>query len=247
MALILAIETSGEICSVAIGSENEILSEIQGNSVNQHSKDITLLIHEALNNANLAFDDLDAIAISDGPGSYTGLRVAASCAKALCFAHDIPFIAISTLESLGKEALRQVSQAEYVIPMIDARRMEVYLSVLNDQSEIEVPKAVIINEEVAQSYLNRYGGRLVICGTGASKSKSCFKSSNVICRSDIIPTAKYLLPLAAKAFTKKDFQDVSYYRPFYLKLIDSDISLFYLGIIKRIVYELSFAIGMNQI
>jgi tRNA threonylcarbamoyladenosine biosynthesis protein TsaB len=213
MSYILNIETATKNCSVAIAKDGVTLlcKEVaeQGYS---HAEKLHVFIEETLKEAQLSFTDLDAIAVSQGPGSYTGLRIGVSAAKGLCFALDIPLIAIDTLAVLAS----QISVDKgLIIPMIDARRMEVYSAVFNSNHEkIREVQAEIITED---SFAN-YTETIHFVGDCAQKCKPVLTRPNFIFDEQIIyPSAKKMGALSFDKYKKNDTVDVAYFEPYYLK------------------------------
>lgn len=209
MEYILCIETSGQFCSVAIKKEGVIYSEQSLERMN-HVEVIAELIQVLFEVSNVLFKDLKAVAISDGPGSYTGLRIGASTAKGLCVALDIPLISVSTLESLAAEA-RKEYEADVYWPMIDARRMEVYEAKFDkNMNQLTEINNMIISE--SGDYIED-GKRTIVCGDGAFKMQA-FKPFKIL---ELHPNAIYLLPLAEKMYTGKHFSEMEGYEPNYFK------------------------------
>jgi len=213
MAYILNIETATKNCSVSIAKDGETLicKEIaeQGYS---HAEKLHLFIEEALKDLNLNFSDLDAIAVSQGPGSYTGLRIGVSAAKGLCYALDIPLVAVDTLEVLASKL--SISEG-IVIPMIDARRMEVYSAIFDSKGQkTRNTEAQIIDENSFQEI----DQKINLIGDGAMKFKDILISDKFIFHSEIIyPSAKEMSKLSFEKHKKSDTVDVAYFEPFYLK------------------------------
>ena len=176
-------------------------------------KSYILFIVDVLKEVKLSIKDIDAVAISKGPGSYTGLRIGVSAAKGLCFSIDKPLISVETLTSLSYS----ISIKEgYIVPMIDARRMEVYSAIYNSShSKIREIKAEIIVESSFKELLDE--GRVYFLGDGAEKCKSVIKHKNAIFIDDKFPSAKEMAKLSYQKFKKNDIEDVAYFEPFYLK------------------------------
>ncbi len=216
MALILNIETATDICSVCIAKGTEVLSIQESTDAYSHSAALTLFIEACRKNAGIELKDLDAIAISAGPGSYTALRVGASVAKGICYALDKPMIAINTLQSLAFAAKQVQSKGAYYIPMIDARRMEVYAEIYDAELNlIEETNNVILDEKSFDAYFEK-GGPIVFSGNGVPKSKDLFESKAALfC--DLVCSAHNLVPLSLDAFQKQSFVDIAYYSPMYFK------------------------------
>ncbi|WP_298148371.1 tRNA (adenosine(37)-N6)-threonylcarbamoyltransferase complex dimerization subunit type 1 TsaB [Flavobacterium sp.] len=214
MALILCLETATKNCSVALSKDGAFLAakEFAGENYSQ-AELLHLFIQDVLDEANLAFSDLNAVAVSAGPGSYTGLRIGVAAAKGLCYALDIPLLSVSTLEILA--TAKQITSG-YKVPMLDARRMEVYTAVYDTNNQlIEAVSAKILDE---QSF-DTYNETLFLFGDGAHKCKELFANrTNIIIDESLpYPSAKDMLALAHKRFTNGDFEDVAYFEPFYLK------------------------------
>jgi len=215
MALILNLETATTNCSVSLGSKGENLQLKEENTPNySHAEQLHVFIGEILEKAALNFTDLDAIAVSKGPGSYTGLRIGVSAAKGLCYALDIPLISIDTLESLAHQAESEAS--EFIIPVLDARRMEVYSAVFNsDLTRIRETRAEVITETSFVEYAEK--GRATILGPGAEKCREVLDQHNFRFVEGITPSAKDMCSLSYAKYQKSDFEDVAYFEPFYLK------------------------------
>jgi len=215
LALILNIETATTMCSVSIGKDGKLVALKELNGDYTHAENLTLFIEAVVKQAGIQLSDLDAIAVSKGPGSYTGLRIGVSTAKGLCYSLDKPLIAINTLQHLSLT----LSEGEGILlcPMIDARRMEVYCAVYDSNGNEIVPTAAeIIDENSFADLLKK--GKMVFFGDGAAKCKETFASnSNAIFRDDIYPSAKNMIPLSEKAFNAKQLEGVAYFEPFYLK------------------------------
>lgn len=224
MALILNIETSTMICSVSVSKDGEVLAIRESNEEKSHAKKLTLFIDETLQELNITFDDLDAVAISKGPGSYTGLRIGVSTAKGICYAKDKSLIAINTLQSMAYGLMQSEEIKKYrdtkekilLAPMIDARRMEVYAAFFNVKGEFEREvKAEIIDEHSYQLLFSHH--KMIFFGDGSDKIKDVIKHENALFIDDFNPSAKSMAKLSEAAFNKKDFEDVAYFEPFYLK------------------------------
>jgi tRNA threonylcarbamoyladenosine biosynthesis protein TsaB len=224
LTYILCIDTATDICSVAVGYDHNCQVSINLPQGNKHSSGLTPLIQEVLAKATIELKDLSAIAISDGPGSYTGLRVGCSAAKALCYALDIPMIAISTLKALAwgtKKSIgpQLISDDTILMPTIDARRMEVYTSCydlhLNQIGEIH---NYIYDQESIDLLARKYA-KIILSGDGAAK----IHSLDLIVPDHILvyPTqcnAAHMCHLAYARYEEKSFADVAYHAPFYYKL-----------------------------
>ena len=214
LSTILHIETSTKNCSVSIAKNGKILSLKEINNGNySHAEKLHPLILEAIQDAPISLSDIDAIAVGKGPGSYTGLRIGVSAAKGLCFTNDIPLIAINSLEIL---AHAHTFQEGVIVPMIDARRMEVYSAVFDkDLNMIRETQAEIIDENSFQEYLEK--GNVYFIGDGAEKCKEFIQHSNANFIDGIYPSAKDMVLKAYEKYLSKEFEDVAYFEPYYLK------------------------------
>ena len=215
MAVILAIETTTKNCSVALFQDGKELSCHEKLSQDYtHAEKLTVYIQELMKQIKLSFNDLDAIAISQGPGSYTGLRIGTSVAKGLCYSLEIPLISIPTLKGMAYQA--SVSE-EYDLfcPMLDARRMEVFAAIYDkDNQEIRAVEADIVHKETYDDYLHN---KILFFGDGALKCREVISHKNAHFLNDIYPSARNVGVLANDKFIKKDFEDIAYFEPFYLK------------------------------
>ena len=210
---ILCIETATKVCSVAIGNHGECISSLTETEGLRHSAMLTKMIEQVLAKAAVKISDLDAIALSDGPGSYTGLRVGASVAKGLCFGRSIPLLTISTLKAL---AFQYRNSVHYILPTIDARRMEAYFAIYYQGSLVQAPEAIIWDKESVEELSASYPS-LMICGDGIDKASSLFKGySNVKVQATTCDAQNLILPSYEK-FLSEDFSDVAYHKPFYYK------------------------------
>ena len=218
---ILQIETATPVCSVAIATNGQTVAFRDVNEPNIHASRLTLLISELLEETSLGFNDLAAVAVSKGPGSYTGLRIGVSTAKGLCYAKDLPLIGVDTLAGMaaGFAALYPDLGAEYVrlCPMIDARRMEVYLATYDRMLQPVMPvSAVVIH---AQSFsTEETDQKIVLFGSGADKLKTLFSDNDhVDVVAGFLNSARFLSHSAYQAFLAAQFEDVAYFEPYYLK------------------------------
>ena len=216
MPLILHIETATVVCSVALSKEGQLLGLKESQTKNSHSSELTLFIDELIKTAGFTLTDLDAIAISEGPGSYTGLRIGAATAKGLCFALDKPLIGVPTLQSMAL-GMPHLQTSFLLCPMIDARRMEVFCAIFDDKgNEIRETKAEIIDEHSFGEYLGK--NVIVFGGDGAEKCKPYLeKNPNAVFLDDFMPSAKFMISLAGEKYSKQQFENIAYFEPFYLK------------------------------
>ncbi len=219
MALILLIETATSVCSVALADSGNILAVKEQNEQNIHASKLTVFIQEVLAMAEKEISELDAVAVSKGPGSYTGLRIGVSTAKGLCYALDIPLIGVYTLLAMaeGFQAQNDVPENMCLCPMIDARRMEVYQAVFDKKlREIQPVEAKIIVGDSYSSTLKETP--ITFFGDGAEKCKAVLSThENVHFDSGFVNSATYLATAAQKKFAERLFEDVAYFEPFYLK------------------------------
>lgn len=214
MATILCIETATKNCSVSLGKSGNLVDLIEDKTHSySHAEKLHVFIKEILERNNLSKSQIDAIAVSEGPGSYTGLRIGVSAAKGLCFAWDKPLIAVSTLQSLAN----QINQKDgYIVAMLDARRMEVYAAVYDQNKHpIRNPKAEIINPQSFLNYLE--SNKVYFIGDGTIKFKEICTHPNAIFIENKIPSAREMVALATYKYQKSNTEDVAYFEPYYLK------------------------------
>lgn len=214
MALVLNIETATTNCSVSLSKDGETLVLKEDNSLGySHAETLHVFIDEVFKIAKIAPSEINAIAVSKGPGSYTGLRIGVSSAKGLCYALNKPLIAISTLESLA----HQVKEKDgLIIPMLDARRMEVYSAVYNQNLELQREiKAEILTEESYSELLETK--KVYFVGNGVNKTKTLIHHPNAVFIEGKLPSANEMALLAEFKYKKSDTEDVAYFEPYYLK------------------------------
>jgi tRNA threonylcarbamoyladenosine biosynthesis protein TsaB len=214
LSIILNIETATKNCSVSIADKGKIIAIKELNNGNySHAEVLHPFIVDILREANITSDHIDAVAVSKGPGSYTGLRIGVSAAKGLCFAFDKPLISIDTLTSLSYSI---AIDNGFIVPMIDARRMEVYAAVFNEKNQlIREIKADIIEESSFSEYLK--SSKVYFLGDGAQKCKETILHENAIFVDDKFPSAKEMAQLSYDKYKKNDIENVAYFEPFYLK------------------------------
>jgi len=221
MGKILSIETSTDVCSVAIANEGVVTAKQELFQPNSHSTHLTLLIEELFKTEGVSpIEKLDAVAVSAGPGSYTGLRIGVSVAKGICYAQSIPLIAIDTLKILTQAAIttetNESNKDIIYCPMLDARRMEVYTALHNSSLNVlENTNAKIIDENSFSESLQKQ--KILFFGNGADKCKEVIKSKNALFLDNVFPLASNMNLLAEQKFVKNDFVDLAYFEPFYLK------------------------------
>lgn len=215
MAVILNLETSTTNCSVSISKSGKILALKEQNDVGYtHSENLHVFIRAAIEFASLSLADIDAISVSKGPGSYTGLRIGVSAVKGLCYSLDKPLISISTLESLSHQL--QIEKG-FIVPLLDARRMEVYSAVFdNHHHQVRDTEAEIITENSFSEFLAQ--GKTYFLGSGAEKCKGIINHPHAVFSDTVhVPSAKEMALLAQLKFKAGNFEDVAYFEPYYLK------------------------------
>jgi tRNA threonylcarbamoyladenosine biosynthesis protein TsaB len=217
MATILQIETATPVCSVAIAVNGATVALIEESAQNIHASKLTLFIEEAMKQAIISYQQLDAVAVSKGPGSYTGLRIGVSTAKGLCFALDKPLIAINTLQMMANGYVMQNPAYDGLIcAMIDARRMEVFTATYDGSlNEIETTNAKIVDETSFASVFEK--NNITFIGDGAEKCMSVLNHENAHFSSTNFNSAGNMSALAFHAYQNQVFEDVAYFEPFYLK------------------------------
>ncbi|MFA8449887.1 MAG: tRNA (adenosine(37)-N6)-threonylcarbamoyltransferase complex dimerization subunit type 1 TsaB [Bacteroidales bacterium] len=221
MAKILCIETATNICSVAVGIDGKVAALKESTRKNSHAEVLTSFIQEALDEAKINKEDLDAIAVSKGPGSYTGLRIGVSTAKGLAYALSCPVITVTTLQSMAMGVILEnqiaISENTLLCPMIDARRMEVYCGLYNKEGkEVNPIEAKIIDEESFSDILQ--DKEIIYFGDGAQKCLDSFENkAHTHYYEKGFPTASAIITLAEKKFEASEFEDIAYFEPYYLK------------------------------
>ena len=215
MALILGIETATKNCSVALFKDGILIAEKEHNGDGYtHAEQLTVFIERVIESANITLKEIEAVALSKGPGSYTGLRIGTSTAKGLCYSLGIPLLAISTLKAMAFSMAENQNETLYC-PMIDARRMEVFSAIFNKENkEIRGVQADVVDE---QSYTDFLDNEIVFFGDGALKCQEIISHKNAKFIAGIYPSAKNLGILANAKFENKEFEDVAYFEPYYLK------------------------------
>ena len=215
MARILLIETSTSVLSVALAQDGTVAHERVCTQPRMQASLTAPLVKEVLDQAGLSVKDCDAVCVSSGPGSYTGLRVGVSTAKGLAFGAGIPIIAIGTLDILVAGALEESAPKGHLVPMIDARRMEVYTAVYSGEGQrlTEVESKIIGPESFADELAK---GEVLFVGDGALKCKDVITHPNARFQ-EAFPLARHMAKLAQKAFDEEKFENLAYFEPFYLK------------------------------
>ena len=221
MGLILNIETATQVCSVSLAKNGKLLALKELNEKNIHAEILTVFIQELLKETELNLSDIDAVAISKGPGSYTGLRIGLSTAKGLCFSLDIPLISVSSLQAMAQYALiclkAEIKENTLFAPMIDARRMEVYTAFYNtDIEQVSKIEPHIFSKE---SFIEEgKDHELILIGDGCGKSQELFSDrENIKIHPEVLSSSLGMIPLSEKKYKTQDFEDVAYFEPFYLK------------------------------
>lgn len=212
---ILHIETSSKNCSVAISDGEKVLCICEEVSENyKQSESLHSYVEWALEGAKLTLKDIEAVSLGKGPGSYTGLRIGASSAKGFCYGLQIPLIATNSLETMIEPFLNK--EYDFIIPLIDARRMEVYSAVFDGNSGemISATEAKILDENSYQEYQDK---KILFVGDGAKKAKEILQLENAEFNETVYPSAKYLIKKAVEKYNRQEFEDVAYFEPFYLK------------------------------
>ncbi len=225
MSRIILIETSTSLCSTALVEDEKVVCERISDEPRAHASKTAMFVSEMLSEKGLKVSDCDAVAVSKGPGSYTGLRVGVSTAKGLCFGAGVPMISVGTLDTLVWQALdgnMLPEDCRYIIPMIDARRMEVYTGIFTpDGKQISPTVAQIIDADSFKDQLAE--GQVLFIGDGADKCKDTLTSPNarfIQC----CPKAASMMHPALEALEAKQFEDVAYFEPFYLKEFITTVS-----------------------
>lgn len=221
MAILLHIETSTTNCSVSISKDDKVVALVEQNDAGySHAENLHLFILKTLQSAGLDKSELDAVVVSKGPGSYTGLRIGVSTAKGICFALDKPLIAVETLEVLARQySLEDVDNNKqvFIVPMLDARRMEVYSAVFNNHyKQIRETEAEIIDSNSFSEYLNK--GKVYFIGDGAQKCKGVIEHPNAVFQGkQHYPSANEMAQIASLKYKAGEFENLAYFEPYYLK------------------------------
>jgi tRNA threonylcarbamoyladenosine biosynthesis protein TsaB len=215
MALILSLDATTAVCSLAIHKNGELITSEFIAEPRAASSRLMVSTQELLKNAGLKPADLQAVAVSSGPGSYTGLRIATSAAKGICVALNIPLLAVNSLKVMAWPMTQQ-GIADLYCPMIDARRMEVYCCLLDTNlNEVSPVEAKILDADSFQNQLNQ--SKIAFFGDGSSKFKALTNHPNALFVVDVHPEARHLGVKAAEKFKARQFEDVEKFEPFYLK------------------------------
>lgn len=223
MSLILSLETATKVCSVALHDKGNLLGSSSISEEYSHFEKLPGLIQGIFDKASRSLNEVDAVAVSKGPGSYTGLRIGVSMAKGIAFSLNKPILSVNTLEAMALHASGQCNESELLCPMIDARRSEVYCTVLSRKREPIWPvQALIVEKDTFDSLLT--DNNLVLFGDGSVKFRSLFEDIDTIRFIDIEPDAEQIGELAWEKFQQKEFEDIAYFEPYYLKDFKPGIS-----------------------
>ncbi|MBT2621471.1 tRNA (adenosine(37)-N6)-threonylcarbamoyltransferase complex dimerization subunit type 1 TsaB [Chryseobacterium sp. ISL-6] len=212
---ILYLETSSKNCSVAISDNEKLLCLCEEVSENyKQSESLHTFVEWALEGAGISMKDIQAVSLGKGPGSYTGLRIGAASAKGFCYGLKIPLIAVNSLESMMEPFLGK--NYDYIVPLVDARRMEVYTAIYdgNTGEEIAATEAKILDEHSFTEFADK---KVIFVGDGAKKAKEILQLPNAEFNESIYPSAQYLIKKTLEKIEKKDVEDIAYFEPFYLK------------------------------
>ncbi len=222
MRNLLLVESGINVCSVAIAKEGKVIGIKESTDEKAHASQLTSFINQLVKETGIGIQSLDAVVVSKGPGSYTGLRIGVSAAKGICYAADKPLISVCSLDSMVYGALTLYEsiiakcEIDFLCPMIDARRMEVYTA-LYDKSlkKITDTQAVVVDNNSFQSLL--CNKKILFFGNGASKCREIINNPNAIFIDTFSPSAQFMIPLANKAFDNGTFENIAYFEPYYLK------------------------------
>ncbi|MEE3383570.1 MAG: tRNA (adenosine(37)-N6)-threonylcarbamoyltransferase complex dimerization subunit type 1 TsaB [Prevotella sp.] len=218
MSCILSIETSTDVCSVAMSENGQCIFKEEDHSGPNHAVSLGVFVDEALSFTDNHAIPLGAVAVSQGPGSYTGLRIGVSMAKGICYGRDVPLLAVPTLEVMAVPVLlnHEIEEDALLCPMIDARRMEVYSAIYDRALKpLRETRADVVDGDTYREFLDNHP--VYFFGNGAAKCMETINHPNAHLIEDIEPLAKYMFPLAERKWVQKEYEDVAYFVPFYLK------------------------------
>lgn len=218
MARILNIETATDVCSAALFENEKCIAVSESSEEKIHSRKLTVFIEEVFKKSEKTFDELSAVAVSRGPGSFTGLRIGVSVAKGLCFALDVPLISISSLQAMAFGMMDKTGDKNsFFCPMIDAKRMEVFTAVYNsDLKMVRNESAIVLDGKIFLTLLEKQ--KIYFAGDGAGKCRKIYSSHpNAVFIDDCMNSAKFMGQIAFEKFQKKGFENLSSFEPVYLK------------------------------
>ena len=222
VALILCIETASDVCSIVLAKDGKTIEMKETTEERSHASRVSVFIDDILKKESILSSDLDAVAVSKGPGSYTGLRIGVSISKGICYGASIPLIGISTLQSLSWDIVKLLPEplkndsTLWLCPMLDARRMEVYTAFYDTSfNEMKKTSADIITAESYLDILSEH--KVVFFGNGSKKCKEVIKHKNAVFLDNIHASASKMACFAESAYNSGKFEDVAYFEPFYLK------------------------------
>jgi tRNA threonylcarbamoyladenosine biosynthesis protein TsaB len=220
MALILSIETATKICSVALHLNGDLLASHEILLPKSHVEYLMEVVNTLFVTTPYKKSDLSAIAVSEGPGSYTGLRIGVSVAKGLCYGLKIPLIAVNTLEAMLYTVNKFNIYSAYICPMIDARRTNVYCLIANHQMQIIEPSSIISLDKA--SFQNYYGDKILVFGDGADKHEKLFEGmTNILVIKNLYPNASSMGQISYKKFLNQDFENIEIFSPLYITNVSS--------------------------
>lgn len=214
MATIVSLETATKVCSVALHKGSKLVAVQSYYLEKSHSSLLPLIIKQMLENCEMKLEDVDAFAVSSGPGSYTGLRIGATTAKGLAFGLSKPLISVNTLDAMLLGIKNMIPSPAYYCPMIDARRMEAYCILADESKTIWETNPLIVTTDSFAEFNDK---PIYLFGDGAAKTREVLSQKNINWIADIHPSAEYVGILAEEKFQNSDFEDVAYFEPFYLK------------------------------
>lgn len=217
MAVILMIESSTEVCSVAISKDGQCLYHTESHEPNCHTSLLTILIKKCLSEVSMNINDMDALSFSNGPGSYTSLRVGASTVKGICYASSCPLIILDSLSILAAGIQENLHFEDIIIPMIDARRLEVYAAVYDSDRKMIDPIQSIVLDQLSFSSYNALAHEVHLCGNGIEKYHLHFPNKKHVLHHKIT-SASFMSQLSFQAYKSEKFADVAYFTPNYMKL-----------------------------
>ncbi|MFT4752759.1 MAG: tRNA threonylcarbamoyladenosine biosynthesis protein TsaB [Salibacteraceae bacterium] len=217
MAIILNIETSTTVCSVSIGINGIVSSVKEVNEGYSHAEKLEQLIQSVLKDAGIEMKDLQAVSVSKGPGSYTGLRIGVSLAKGICYGAEIPLVSVPTLEAMALDPKLAYFKNANLVPMLDARRMEVYACVLSPTYEVlQATSAIVVDENSFATHIEQ--SETVFFGPGMSKCQETIgRFEKAIFQQDVLPSSAFMVSVSERKFNNQEFENMAYFEPFYLK------------------------------